>query len=88
MIQKNVIIENPGSHPIVTKDGVTVAKSINLRNNIKNIGVQVIKDAASRTADTAGDGTTSATVLTQAIYTEGLKMIAAGYSPVEIKKRN
>ena len=83
---KNVVIENPGGHPILTKDGVTVARSINLKDQFLNLGVQMIKEAASRTADTAGDGTTTATVLTQAIFSEGLKMIAAGYPPSEIKK--
>jgi chaperonin GroEL len=83
---RNVIIEQPGEHPILTKDGVTVAKAINLSDRIANLGVQMIKEAASRTADEAGDGTTTATVLTQAIYAEGLKMIAAGYSASDLKK--
>ena len=69
---RNVVIEVPGHHPIVTKDGVTVAKSINLSDQFLNLGVQMIKEAASRTADSAGDGTTAATVLSQAIFSEGL----------------
>ena len=83
---RNVVIENPGAHPILTKDGVTVARAINLKDSFLNLGVQMIKEAAARTADTAGDGTTTATVLTQAIFSEGLKMLAAGYSSAEIKK--
>ena len=83
---RNVVIENPGGHPVLTKDGVTVAKAINLKDSFLNLGVQMIKEAASRTADTAGDGTTTATVLSQAIFAEGLKMLAAGYSSTEIKK--
>jgi len=83
---RNVVIENPGGHPVLTKDGVTVAKAINLRDSFSNLGVQMIKEAASRTAETAGDGTTTATVLTQAIFSEGLKMLAAGYPASDIKK--
>jgi chaperonin GroEL len=83
---KNVLIEQPGKHPIVTKDGVTVAKSINLRNKVENLGAQMIKEAASRSADEAGDGTTTATVLTQSIFSEGLKLILAGYPASDIKQ--
>ena len=83
---RNVIIEQPGQHPILTKDGVTVARAINLRDKVANLGAQMAKEAASRTADEAGDGTTTATVLTQAIYAEGLKMLAAGYSASDLKK--
>lgn len=83
---RNVIIEQKGQHPILTKDGVTVARSINLADKVSNLGVQMIKEAASRTADEAGDGTTTATVLTQAIYAEGLKMLAAGYTSSDLKK--
>ena len=82
---RNVVIENPGGHPVLTKDGVTVAKAINLRNSFNNLGVQMIKEAASRTAESAGDGTTAATVLSQAIFSEGLKMLAAGYSSSDLK---
>ena len=83
---RNVVIEQPGQHPVLTKDGVTVARAVNLRDSFSNLGVQMIKEAASRTADVAGDGTTTATVLSQAIYSEGLKMLAAGYSASIIKK--
>lgn len=83
---RNVLIENPGQHPILTKDGVTVARSINLKDRVANLGVQMIKEAASRSAEEAGDGTTTATVLTQAMFSEGLKMVAAGYSATDIKK--
>ena len=83
---KNVLIERPGTHPIVTKDGVTVAKSINLSAQFQNMGVQIIKEAASRTADEAGDGTTTATVLAQSIFCEGIKMVSAGHDSVELRK--
>lgn len=82
---RNVLIEQKGEHPIVTKDGVTVAKSINLRDKLQNLGAQMIKEAASRSADEAGDGTTTATVLTQAIFSEGLKLVLAGYPSTDIK---
>jgi chaperonin GroEL len=83
---QNVVIEKPGMPPHLTKDGVTVARAINLKDRLKNLGVQMIKEAASRTADVAGDGTTTATVLSQAIFQEGLKMLAAGYSSTEVRK--
>tara|TARA_R110002126_G_scaffold47318_12_gene132528 strand:- start:8230 stop:9834 length:1605 start_codon:yes stop_codon:yes gene_type:complete len=83
---RNVVIERPNATPILTKDGVTVARSVNLRDKFPNLGVQMIKEAAARTADVAGDGTTTATVLSQAIFTEGLKMIAARSSAVDLKK--
>jgi len=83
---RNVVIERVNATPILTKDGVTVAQSINLKDRFPNLGVQMIKEAASRTADVAGDGTTTATVLSQAIFTEGLKMLAAGASSVDLKK--
>ena len=81
-----MIIENPGGYPVLTKDGVTVARAINLRNQFLNLGAQMVKQAASRTADVAGDGTTTATILSQAIFLEGVKMIAAGYPPADIRK--
>lgn len=83
---KLVLIEKENSHPIVTKDGVTVANSINLEDSVENLGVKVIKEAASRTAEEAGDGTTTSTVLAQAIYSEGLKMRSAGYQTDLLKK--
>jgi chaperonin GroEL len=83
---QNVVIERRDSSPHLTKDGVTVARSINLENKFQNLGVQMVKEAASRTADEAGDGTTAATVLARAIFGEGLKMLAAGFEPSEIRK--
>jgi chaperonin GroEL len=83
---RNVVIEQPDGLPLVTKDGVTVAKSINIKEKFKNMGVQLVKEASSRTHDVAGDGTTTATVLAQAIFSEGYKMVTAGYSPVVINK--
>ena len=83
---KLVLIQRPNQHPTVTKDGVTVANAINLEDEVENLGAQIIKEAAARTADEAGDGTTTATVLAQSIYSEGLKMIAAGFDRVGIKK--
>ncbi len=82
---KTVLIERQGMHPIVTKDGVTVAKSINLSDPFQNIGLQVVKEAASRSAEEAGDGTTTATVLTQAIYEAGLRYISAGIDSVILR---
>jgi len=81
-----VLIQKPGANPIVTKDGVTVASLVNLVDEVENLGAQVIKQSASRTADEAGDGTTTATVLAQSIYTEGCKMKAAGYDNELIKQ--
>lgn len=83
---RNVVIEVPGSVPVLTKDGVTVAKAVNLNDQFLNLGVQMIKEAASRTADVAGDGTTTATVLSQSIFAEGVKMIAAGFQASDIKR--
>jgi len=79
----NVVIEVPGQPPVVTKDGVTVAKAINLRDRYANLGAQIVKEAASRACDVAGDGTTTATVLTHAIFSEGHKLLNAGYSSLE-----
>lgn len=83
---RNVVIERPHATPVLTKDGVTVASAVNLRDKFPNLGVQMIKEAAARTADVAGDGTTTATVLSQAIFNEGLKMIASRSSSVELKR--
>jgi len=83
---QNVVIERPGLPPVLTKDGVTVARSINLKDQFENLGVQIVKEAASRTAEVAGDGTTTATVLTQTMIKQGLKLLAAGYSGSEIRK--
>ena len=83
---KNVMIDNGNGSPIVTKDGVTVAKSIDLEDPYENLGAQMCKQVASKTNDIAGDGTTTATVLAQAIAREGLKNVAAGANPMELKK--
>lgn len=83
---RNVVIERPMDSPLLTKDGVTVARAINLRDRMLNLGVQIIKEAASRTAEVAGDGTTTATVLTQMIYSEGVRLLAAGASGVDVKR--
>lgn len=83
---RNVIIQRPWSSPHVTKDGVTVAKEIALEDSIENLGVQMVIEAAARAAQEAGDGTTTATVLTQAIVNEGLKLVAAGMDPMSLKK--
>ena len=83
---KLVLIQRGDSHPIVTKDGVTVANSINLEDNVENLGVKVLKEAAARTAEEAGDGTTTSTVLAQSIFNEGLKMKSAGFQIDLIKK--
>ena len=85
---RNVVIEQAMGNPILTKDGVTVARAINLRDRMANLGVQMIKESASRTADVAGDGTTTATLLTQAIYTEGVRLLTAGASDLISKKLN
>jgi chaperonin GroEL len=82
---KLVLINRPGKHPLVTKDGVTVAQSINLVNEVENLGAQIIKESASRTAEEAGDGTTTATVLSQFIYNEGLKYKTAGFDIDQLK---
>jgi chaperonin GroEL len=82
---KLVLIQKKFAHPSITKDGVTVANAINLPDEVENLGAKVIKEAANRTAEEAGDGTTTATVLAQAIYNEGLKMKAAGYQVDQLK---
>lgn len=83
---RNVIIEKPFGSPHITKDGVSVAKEVDLKDKFENIGAQMVKEVASKTADKAGDGTTTATVLAEAIYTEGLKHIAAGSNPMDLKR--
>ena len=83
---RNVAIEKKFGAPTVTKDGVTVAKEITLKDPIENLGAQMVKEVASKTADVAGDGTTTATVLAQAIFREGLKNVTAGANPMEIKR--
>ncbi|MCX6280992.1 MAG: chaperonin GroEL [Bacteroidetes bacterium] len=83
---RNVIIEKSYGSPVVTKDGVTVAKEIELRDAIENVGAQMVKEVASKTSDLAGDGTTTATVLAQSIFTTGLKNVTAGANPMDLKR--
>jgi chaperonin GroEL len=83
---RNIVLEKKFGSPTITKDGVTVAKEIELKDPLENMGAQMVKEVASKTSDIAGDGTTTATVLAQSIYTEGLKMVAAGANPTLIKK--
>ncbi len=83
---RNVVIEKSWGSPTVTKDGVTVAKEVELDDKLANMGAQMVKEVASKTSDIAGDGTTTATVLAQAIYAEGAKMVSAGHNPMEIKR--
>lgn len=83
---RNVIIDKKFGSPIITKDGVTVAKEIELKDSLENMGAQMVKEVASKTADIAGDGTTTATVLAQAIVTAGIKNVAAGANPMDLKR--
>ena len=83
---RNVLIEKSFGAPLITKDGVTVAKEIELQDKFENMGAQMVKEVASKTNDDTGDGTTTATVLAQAIYREGFKMLAAGHNPMELKR--
>src|SRR6201747_2570749 len=83
---RNVIIEKSWGSPTVTKDGVTVAEEVEREDKLANMGAQMVKEVASKTSDIAGDGTTTATVLAQAIYTEGSKLVAAGHNPMDIKR--
>src|SRR6187455_692879 len=83
---RNVVLEKSFGAPTVTKDGVSVAKEIELEDKFENMGVQMVKEVASQTSDLAGDGTTTATVLAQAIFREGLKSVAAGFNPMDLKR--
>src|SRR5213080_1992263 len=83
---RNVVLDKKFGSPTFTKDGVTVAKEIDLRNALENMGAQMVREVASKTSDVAGDGTTTATVLAQAIYREGAKNVVAGANPMEIKR--
>jgi chaperonin GroEL len=83
---RNVVLEKSFGAPVVTKDGVTVAKEIELDDKFENMGAQMVKEVASRTSDVAGDGTTTATVLARSIFTEGIKMVAAGHDPMSLKR--
>src|SRR6187455_3590791 len=83
---RNVVIDKKFGSPTVTKDGVTVAKEVELADPIENMGAQMVKEVATKTSDLAGDGTTTATVLAQAIYREGLKNVTAGVNPMALKR--
>ncbi|HVI23735.1 MAG TPA: TCP-1/cpn60 chaperonin family protein, partial [Myxococcales bacterium] len=83
---RNVVIEKSYGSPVITKDGVTVAKEIELADKFENMGAQMVREVASKTSDKAGDGTTTATVLAQAIVREGVKAVAAGLNPMDLKR--
>src|SRR4030088_81949 len=83
---RNVVIEKKFGSPTITKDGVTVAKEIELKDELENAGAQMVREVASKTSDIAGDGTTTATVLAQAIYRQGSKNVAAGANPMDVKR--
>ena len=83
---RNVIIEKEGQAPSVTKDGVSVAREIRLKDPVENMGAEIIKEVSMRAAKKAGDGTTTATVLAAAMYNEGLKAIVNGFNPIEVKR--
>src|ERR1041384_4170320 len=83
---RNVVIEKKFGSPTITKDGVTVAKEIELKDSLENMGAQMVREVASKTSDVAGDGTTTATVLAQAIFKEGVKTVAAGANPMALKR--
>src|SRR5499427_6068677 len=83
---RNVVIEKSWGSPTVTKDGVTVAKEVEIESKFQNMGAQMVKEVASKTSDVAGDGTTTATVLAQSIYNEGAKLVAAGLNPMDMKR--
>src|SRR6266542_4053256 len=83
---RNVVIDRKFGSPTITKDGVTVAKEIELADPIENLGAQMVKEVATKTSDLAGDGTTTATVLAQAIFREGVKNVTAGANPMELKR--
>ena len=83
---RNVILDKKFGSPLITKDGVTVAKEIELEDPIENMGAQLVREVASKTSDVAGDGTTTATVLAQAIFREGIKVVTAGANPMDVKR--
>ena len=83
---RNVVIDKKFGSPTITKDGVTVAKEIDLEDAFENMGAQMVKEVAEKTSDTAGDGTTTATILAESIYREGLKNVTAGSNPMELKR--
>src|SRR5262250_2052308 len=83
---RNAVIEKKFGAPLITKDGVTVAKEIELKDPLENMGAQMVREVASKTSDVAGDGTTTATILAQSIYREGVKAVAAGANPMALKR--
>src|SRR6516225_6899503 len=83
---RNVVLDKSFGAPRITKDGVTVAKEIELHDKFENMGAQMVREVASKTSDNAGDGTTTATVLAQAIFTTGLKLVEAGTNPMSLKR--
>src|SRR5258707_3834514 len=83
---RNVVIEKSWGSPVITKDGVTVAKEVELHSKLENMGAQMVREVASKTSDKAGDGTTTATVLAQSIFVEGLKLVEAGANPMSLKR--
>ena len=83
---RNVVLEKKFGGPTITKDGVTVAKEIELKDPLENMGAQMVREVASKTSDVAGDGTTTATILAQSIYREGVKAVAAGANPMALKR--
>ncbi|NBC01986.1 MAG: chaperonin GroEL, partial [Bacteroidetes bacterium] len=83
---RNVVLEKSFGAPTVTKDGVTVAREVDLENKLENVGAQMVKEVASKTSDVAGDGTTTATVLAQSILNAGLKSVTAGANPMDLKR--
>src|SRR5213079_3081478 len=83
---RNVVLDRSFGAPTITKDGVSVAKEIELKDKFENMGAQMVKEVASKTSDVAGDGTTTATVLAQSILTEGMKYVAAGMNPMDLKR--
>ena len=83
---RNVVIEKSFGSPKVTKDGVSVAKEVEVKDIAENLGAQMVREVASKTADVAGDGTTTATVLAEAIYREGLRYVTAGHNPMALKR--
>src|SRR5512137_2736268 len=83
---RNVVLDKKFGSPLITKDGVTVAKEIELKDGLENMGAQMVREVASKTSDVAGDGTTTATVLAQAIFREGVKNVAAGANPMGLKR--
>src|SRR5579862_9382610 len=83
---RNVVLDKKFGAPLITKDGVTVAKEIELKDPLENMGAQMVREVASKTSDVAGDGTTTATILAQAIFREGVKVVTAGANPMAVKR--